>query len=116
MTATPDQWRALENLVVQALHAQDDPELARLAAYKLDKGQYRVVSLFDTDDDGQPDAYSLSYQVELHDVEDRWVPFVKAHWTQLGLTLDDVLSEQGAAEVQNAMGTNPGGPDDPGHA
>src|SRR5918994_2411110 len=101
--ATPQQWKVLHGLMLDALKAVDNPLLALVAADKLDRGEYRVNFNFDVDDDGQPDALSCCAQVDINFGGDVWLPLLIAHWQRLELTLDDVFEGLAAVLAQQDM-------------
>jgi hypothetical protein len=109
--ATPEQWQALREGIVEALHSQDSYEVAVAAATALDAGRYRVVSTFDLDENDRPDPLSCYCRVEVwHNGE--WQGLYKAHWTALHLTLDDVFDMAEDVVAQHEMGVYPDGPYD----
>jgi hypothetical protein len=102
ITSHPDQMVALKERMGATLNALGDRD-ATLAAYVaglLDGGQFRICSRFGVDTDGEIDAYSLCYLVEVS-MAGTWVPFCAPHWSELGLNEDHVLAELADVRAQH---------------
>jgi hypothetical protein len=103
ITSHPDQFDALKERMGVTLNAlgDRDPTLAAYVAGLLDGGQFRICARFAVDANGEIDAYSLCYQVEVPVGGQTWVPFCAPHWSELGLNEDHVLAELADVRAQH---------------
>jgi len=103
ITSHPDQMAALKERMGATLNAlgDRDPSLAAYVAGLLDGGQFRICARFAVDTDGEIDAYSLCYLVEVPVGGQTWVPFCAPRWNELGLTEDHVLAELATVKAQH---------------
>jgi hypothetical protein len=108
----PLKERLLRYYVEQAIDGQPTARGRLGAARVMNTRRWRLVSVFDLDDDGRPDPHSLCYRVELL-ASDGWATLCTIHWQLLGLEMADVYFELNSTLRQHQGGTYPGGPNDP---
>jgi hypothetical protein len=108
----PIHERLLRAYIKHALEGQKDEWTALHIARKLDAGDWRIISTFLPDLDGQPDPETLAYRVEVQ-CSDGWAELCTIAWQLLCLEWADVMLEVDTTRQQHAEGTYPGGPMDP---
>jgi hypothetical protein len=103
MPDPPLRDRLLRHYIERALRGQKDMVTAAAIAVKLDAGEWRIISSFVPDLEGQPDPDTLAYRVEVH-VHDGWAELCTIEWKLLALEWADVLHVVENTQRQYAVG------------
>lgn len=91
--ATQAQWQRLGEIVAWALRNQPNPKVAAAAAHQIQAGEWRALTVFDVDADGNRDPSSCKIRVDIHDGDGSWVQLVRVPWNEVGLSPDEVIDE-----------------------
>lgn len=102
--ATEAQWTVLADYCNRALDGQA-PEVADRVRAQLLADEFRVIAVFDVDDDsGEPIPASLGYRVDVP-AADGWAPLARVHWSRLpGIGDAEVRRELANYQAQRDMG------------